>query len=190
MKNSSEREHCASRAWWISSHHFLARTDCKLYFSVLQQQYNTFFKKLFLEKPLSEKGQFFTGTGGSKAQLVVSLLVRWKVRSSNLSLGQKWMHKFSHFGLEVWAVKFSFTFTYFSIINDKSLIDRRRDKSHNFLLKLNKFFSINNISNYKVGRNLLCNRFKPLNNKLDYSWFNESLNTYKVKCKKSLLQSI
>ena len=48
-------------------------------------------------------------------------------------------------------------------------------------------FQIYNISNYKVGRNLL---FKSLNNKIDYSWFNESLNTFKVKCKKLLLQTI
>ena len=38
--------------------------------------------------------------------------------------------------------------------------------------------------------NLLCNRFKPLNNKIDYSWLNESLNTFKVKCKKLLLQTV
>ena len=40
---------------------------------------------------------------------------------------------------------------------------------------------------YKVGKNLLCNRFKQLNNKIDYHWFNESLNSYKIKCKKLLL---
>ena len=48
-------------------------------------------------------------------------------------------------------------------------------------------FQIFNISNYKVGRNLLCNRFRQLNNKLDCLWFNESLNSYKIKCKKLLL---
>ena len=37
-----------------------------------------------------------------------------------------------------------------------------------------------NIFNYKVGRNLLVNRFKVLNNKIDYFWFNESFNTFKV----------
>ena len=44
-----------------------------------------------------------------------------------------------------------------------------------------------NISNYKVGRNLLVNRFKILNNKIDYSWFNASLETFKIKCKQLLL---
>ena len=44
-----------------------------------------------------------------------------------------------------------------------------------------------NISNYKVGRNLLVNRFKILNNKIDYSWFNVSFETFKIKCKQLLL---
>ena len=45
-----------------------------------------------------------------------------------------------------------------------------------------------NVSNYKVGQNLLVNRFKQLNNKIDYLWFNESLNSFKIKCKKLFLQ--
>ena len=56
----------------------------------------------------------------------------------------------------------------------------------NFNDRNGKFQSYN-IENYKVGKNLLCNRFKQLNNKIDYHWFNESLNSYKIKCKKLLL---
>ena len=37
------------------------------------------------------------------------------------------------------------------------------------------------------GKNLIVNRFKSLNNKIDYDWFNESLNSFKIKCKKLLL---
>ena len=44
-----------------------------------------------------------------------------------------------------------------------------------------------NISNYKVGRNLMVNRFKILNNKIDYSWLNASFETFKIKCKSLLL---
>ena len=36
--------------------------------------------------------------------------------------------------------------------------------------------------------NLMVNRFKPLNNKIEYTWFNESLNSFKIKCKKLFLQ--
>ena len=41
--------------------------------------------------------------------------------------------------------------------------------------------------NYKVGNNLMVNRLINLNNKIPYSWLNESLNTFKVKCKQLLL---
>ena len=44
-----------------------------------------------------------------------------------------------------------------------------------------------NASNYKVGRNLLVNRFLNLNNKINFTWFNDSFNTFKVKCKQLLL---
>ena len=44
-----------------------------------------------------------------------------------------------------------------------------------------------NVSNYKVGRNLLVNRFLHLNNKIKYSWLNDLFNTFKVKCKNLLL---
>ena len=42
-------------------------------------------------------------------------------------------------------------------------------------------------SNYKVGNNLLVNRCHQLNNKINYSWFNESYNSFKIKCKKLFL---
>ena len=45
-----------------------------------------------------------------------------------------------------------------------------------------------NVSNYKVGRNLLVNRFRTLNNKIDFKWFNDSFNTFKIKCKELFLQ--
>ena len=42
-------------------------------------------------------------------------------------------------------------------------------------------------SNYKVGNNLMVNRLANLNNKIPYSWLNDSFNTFKVKCKQLLL---
>ena len=42
-------------------------------------------------------------------------------------------------------------------------------------------------SNYKVGNNLMVNRLTNLNNKIPYSWLNDSFNTFKVKCKQLLL---
>ena len=52
----------------------------------------------------------------------------------------------------------------------------------------NTRIQIYNVSNYKIGQNILVNRFKSLNNKIEYQWLNESLNSFKIKCKKLLLQ--
>ena len=47
----------------------------------------------------------------------------------------------------------------------------------------NEQIQIFNKSNYKVGRNLLANWFQSLNNKIDYSWFNDLFESFKIKCK-------
>ena len=38
-------------------------------------------------------------------------------------------------------------------------------------------------SRYKIGKNLLANRFKILNNKIQYDWLNMTLESFKIKCK-------
>ena len=57
----------------------------------------------------------------------------------------------------------------------------------NFNGRLDKI-QIYNISNYKVGQNIMVNRFKALKNKIELLWLNESLNAFKLKCKQLLLQ--
>ena len=42
-------------------------------------------------------------------------------------------------------------------------------------------------SNSKVGKNLLVNRFKNLNNKIEFAWLNDSFESYKIKCKNLFL---
>ena len=44
-----------------------------------------------------------------------------------------------------------------------------------------QLLKIYNISNYRVGRNLMVNRFKSLNNKIDYLWFNKTFNSFQIK---------
>ena len=61
-------------------------------------------------------------------------------------------------------------------LNDQQIFNRR-----------NEHFQIYTKSNYKIGRNLIVNCFKPLNNKIKFSWFNGSFESYKVKCKHLLL---
>ena len=42
---------------------------------------------------------------------------------------------------------------------------------------------------YDVGKNILLNRFSHLNNKINISWLELSLDSFKVKCKALFLQS-
>ena len=61
-------------------------------------------------------------------------------------------------------------------LNDQQIFNSRNDH-----------FQVYTKLNYKVGRNLIVNRFKTLNNKIKLSWFNGSYESYKVKCKQLLL---
>ena len=44
--------------------------------------------------------------------------------------------------------------------------------------------------NYNSGKNILLNRLAHLNDKIKKSWLDQSLNTFKIKCKLLFLQSI
>ena len=43
--------------------------------------------------------------------------------------------------------------------------------------------------NYNIGNNILLNRLTHLNDKIEKSWLEQSLNTFKIKCKRLFLQS-
>ena len=47
-----------------------------------------------------------------------------------------------------------------------------------------KFF---NTKSYKIGDNLLANRFTVLNGKIKFDWLNLPFNSYKLKCKETFL---
>ena len=43
--------------------------------------------------------------------------------------------------------------------------------------------------NYEAGNNILLNRLSHLNNKIEKSWLDMSLDSFKLKCKKLFLQA-
>ena len=43
--------------------------------------------------------------------------------------------------------------------------------------------------NYESGKNILLNRLSHLNDKIEKSWLEQSLNTFKVKCKELFLKN-
>ena len=43
--------------------------------------------------------------------------------------------------------------------------------------------------NFNSGKNILLNRLANLKDKIEKSWLDQSMNTYKIKCKQLFLQS-
>ena len=48
-------------------------------------------------------------------------------------------------------------------------------------------FSIMKTNNRKVGLNVLTNRFSVLNGMIPFDWLNNSLDSFKIKCKKDVV---
>ena len=46
-----------------------------------------------------------------------------------------------------------------------------------------KMFQINDYSNIKIGKNVICNRLNVLNNVIELDWLNLSLISFKLKMK-------
>ena len=46
---------------------------------------------------------------------------------------------------------------------------------------------INDVSNLRIGRNILMNRLNCINNKIDYSWMNKTIDSFKILCKLTFL---
>ena len=43
------------------------------------------------------------------------------------------------------------------------------------------------LSKYKIGKNLITNRLKIINNQIPFNWLNHSYSSYKIKCKEKFL---
>ena len=46
-----------------------------------------------------------------------------------------------------------------------------------------QFATFVDTSRYKVGKNVLSNRFSTISNKISYEWLNLEINPFKIKCK-------
>ena len=77
-------------------------------------------------------------------------------------------------------IRYSWTIVVVVVVNNMSDDWISLNVQQNFNGR-NEQIQIFNKSNYKVGRNLLVNRFQSLNNKIDYSWFNDLFESFKIK---------
>ena len=69
--------------------------------------------------------------------------------------------------------------------NSPEWLDLFANQTFNNRSRLANFIEINK---YKIGKNLLCNRFTILNNKISYESLNLSYESYKINCKELLLK--
>ena len=46
---------------------------------------------------------------------------------------------------------------------------------------------INDVSRLRIGKNTIMNRLNCLNGKIEYSWLNKSIDSFKILCKSTFL---
>ena len=66
--------------------------------------------------------------------------------------------------------------------NDMSLEWQQLFFNQNFNQRNNRA-NFRDLSKYRIGKNLITNRLNILNNKIPYDWINESIQSFKIKCK-------
>jgi hypothetical protein len=70
--------------------------------------------------------------------------------------------------------------------NEMSLEWQQLFFNQNFNQRNNRA-NFRDLSKYRIGKNLITNRLNILNNKIPYDWFNESFQSFKIKCKSLFL---
>ena len=77
----------------------------------------------------------------------------------------------------------------YKVYNGDNMNDDWQDMNvqQNFIAR-NNLFLISDYSKLKVGKNVLANRLRILNNQIDLDWFNLSLNSFKIKMKNVFLK--
>ena len=51
----------------------------------------------------------------------------------------------------------------------------------------NNHVQINDLANLIIGKNNIVNRLISINNRIDYGWLNQLFDSFKVKCKLTVL---
>ena len=85
-------------------------------------------------------------------------------------------------------MKYRLAIQLFKIYNGHTMNDDCQDMNvqQNFNARNNKL-QINDHSNIKIGKNILCSKLKVLNNLVELDWLNISLYSFKIKAKNVFL---
>ena len=100
------------------------------------------------------------------------------------------LHKFEKRALPMDFSKYRLAIQLHKIYNGSTMNDDWIDMNmqQNFNAR-NIKFHITNMSRLKIGINMLCNRLKVLNGKINLDWLNLSLTSYKLKMKEIFLSN-
>ena len=100
------------------------------------------------------------------------------------------LHRKEKRALPMEFAKYRVAIQLFKIYNGYSLNEDWQDMNvqQNFNAR-NEMFHINDVSNNKAGKNVICNRLNVLNKQIKLDWLNLSLTAFKLKAKNIFLMT-
>ena len=103
---------------------------------------------------------------------------------SDLRISHDQIHRLHKRALPMDMMKYRMSIQLYKIynrfINDEDWLDMNVQQNFN---DRSTFVQINDYSNLKIGKNIMANRLRVLNNQINYDWLNLSLNSFKLRCK-------
>ena len=125
-------------------------------------------------------------SNSSKKQLLSASAHPLKMCTKNYdqSISFLTLHSLNNRATPNQMIKYKTSLILHKIINNDEMSFERQQLffNQNFNRRNNKA-SFRDLSNYRIGKNLITNRLNILNNKIPYDWFNESMLSFKLKCK-------
>ena len=127
-----------------------------------------------------------------KNQILSASACAIKVLNSprDIRISYNQLHKFEMRALPMEFSKYRLAIQLHKIYNESSMNDDWMDMNvqQNFNTR-NEKFHITDMSRLKIGINIMCNRLKVLNDKINLDWLNLSLTSYKLKMKEIFLSN-
>ena len=106
------------------------------------------------------------------------------VKNYDSTISFKTLHSITNRGEPNTIMQYKHAITLHKIVNNpivtRDFISLFFNQNFN---EINPHIRFTDTSKFKVGKNLLPNRFHIINNKIESHWLNLSLNMYKIKCR-------
>ena len=110
-------------------------------------------------------------------------------KKSDLRISYDQLHRMEKRALPNDLMQYKLSIQLYKVYNGDNMNDDWQDMNvqQNFNAR-NNLFQISDYSRLKVGKNVLANRLRILNNQIDLDWLNLSLNSFKIKMKNVFLK--